>query len=540
MIVVVSLFGLLSPLLVAVSNAQQFDPISCGQFDFHQYSNPIDAMTALKPAMLRLEVDGVSGTGFLIDVTRGYVLTAGHVITNAKPNANGGQSPSEIIGAFSFAQQKKLKLTYVDDDTGNDVAIIKLESPAAAKGLSPFELTVNSPPEDTRVALGGFQIGDNFVVLTSGETSITDVKARNFQVRTNTFGGDSGSPVVDQRGLVVGIVTNKREGGMLAVASPTLAFWKMLLKLPPSTLSTDLARKILEGNISEDFVDQFRARTPIHITNLNILELMKALKDTGQSNLNASARNLIACPVHIAATQRELTFPATELINRMLPQWASVLAGRAFIVSGVIQSRLEEKSVAVAQFASAETLFSNEILEVTQPLHGSCVGTPDWPSPVKSKSEFLQKVGIADVSNQAPSSSQACFDLPSKAYLAALVGDLNSSRLSRISVKPTTINDSELTSIKTSSAIAALMSNDLKAYSKNLDNIGDASQLANDFSTAKAAYATSWKNGNKSSEVLTKFRSSAIESQKKLSNDPDVAIEFSKTLSTSDLKILAK
>lgn len=150
----------------------------------------------------------VTGSGFIIS-SDGYILTNYHVIEDAKNGGydinvilhNGDSYPADIVG-------------YEDD--GTDVAVLKID----ATGLS--AVSIGNSDEmlvgETVYVLGN-PLGELTYTLTSGMVSALDRVIATSSVETDSINvfqidaainsGNSGGPVFNSRGEVVGIATAK-------------------------------------------------------------------------------------------------------------------------------------------------------------------------------------------------------------------------------------------------------------------------------------------------------------------------------------------
>ncbi len=149
----------------------------------------------------------VSGSGFILS-ENGYILTNYHVIESAYQNRqnvtvmlhDGSQYSAEIVG--------------VEDD-GSDVAVLKID----AAGLSPVTLGDSdslSVGDDAYVV--GNPLGELEFSMTTGHVSALDrlittdanSEAINmFQIDAAVNHGNSGGPVYNSLGQVIGVVTAK-------------------------------------------------------------------------------------------------------------------------------------------------------------------------------------------------------------------------------------------------------------------------------------------------------------------------------------------
>ncbi|MBR4425516.1 MAG: trypsin-like peptidase domain-containing protein [Oscillospiraceae bacterium] len=150
----------------------------------------------------------VKGSGFLISED-GYILTNHHVIEDA---VNGGYQVKVLLGDGS-----EYDAQVVGYEADNDVAVLKID----ASGLSPVTLG-----DSDRIRVGetvyavGNPLGELEFTMTSGMISATDreistsdgssgVTINMFQIDAAINSGNSGGPIYNSRGEVIGIATAK-------------------------------------------------------------------------------------------------------------------------------------------------------------------------------------------------------------------------------------------------------------------------------------------------------------------------------------------
>jgi len=153
------------------------------------------------------------GTGFLVS-SDGYILTNDHVITN------NGQMADAVVVVFkspagSKAEDTRVDASVVGGDEANDVALLKID-PAQAPVVHPLSLG-----DSTKVQVGepvvaiGSPMGLSFSV-SSGIVSATDRTLRSptgavipggIQTDAAINTGNSGGPLIDSSGKVIGINT---------------------------------------------------------------------------------------------------------------------------------------------------------------------------------------------------------------------------------------------------------------------------------------------------------------------------------------------
>ncbi len=140
-----------------------------------------------------------SGTGFVI--APGYLLTNNHVI----------EGPGRVM-VFGSGEEQETSAEVIAQDDEHDIALLKVTGAAAA--LPPLSLAEAHVGRGAKVAAFGFPLGDVLgrgLKLTTGVVSaLPDPDEENMYLldcRVNP--GNSGGPLCDQYGRVVGMVTAK-------------------------------------------------------------------------------------------------------------------------------------------------------------------------------------------------------------------------------------------------------------------------------------------------------------------------------------------
>ena len=149
-----------------------------------------------------------SGTGFIVGAT-GYILTNYHVVEGAT-----GPITVTVSGGKKYvAELVEYSATF--EEGGNDIALLKI----AAVNLPTLPLADSDGVQlfDQVVVIGyplSFQLGVSVNVTGGNITSFRDLEdgPEVFQIDAVVNHGNSGGPVLDEFGRVIGIVTSKLEG----------------------------------------------------------------------------------------------------------------------------------------------------------------------------------------------------------------------------------------------------------------------------------------------------------------------------------------
>ncbi|MBS1743329.1 MAG: trypsin-like peptidase domain-containing protein [Bacteroidetes bacterium] len=155
-------------------------------------------------------------TGFLIDNVNNFIVTNAHVVKEAK---------HQLIVENSKGEQFLAEAAYVN--SANDLAIIKIVDKEFKK-LNPIPYTIRK----TNAKLGEqiFMLGFPKQEIVYGEGYISakngfDMDTIYCQLSVSANEGNSGSPVINKNGELLGIITSREtntEGVVFAIKSPNI------------------------------------------------------------------------------------------------------------------------------------------------------------------------------------------------------------------------------------------------------------------------------------------------------------------------------
>ena len=196
------------------------------------------------PSVMTLEVESHSGEKFVgtavLALDDDVALTAWHVVADARS-----------VWAV-FADGQRVRVTgFVDHEDGRDVALLKLEKPMAQRQAV---LGRELQPVAARAFVIGAPKGYDFSISDGliSQTRMVD-GALQYQLSCPISPGNSGSPVFNDRGEVIGIASwTKADAQNVSFAIPTQEFsrlnvsgrpktWEQLAAVPSSTPAARLA-----------------------------------------------------------------------------------------------------------------------------------------------------------------------------------------------------------------------------------------------------------------------------------------------------------
>jgi serine protease Do len=159
---------------------------------------------------------GSGGTGSIIRAD-GLVITNAHVIINKETNRPYRQlslflKPSRVTGNMDKDLSRRFEAKLVSFDVSLDMALLQMENPPPGLTVVSFGNPENVAIGDPVVAIGHPETGGLWT-LTTGTISaemenFNGVKGKDiFQTETSINRGNSGGPLLDGRGAMVGVNT---------------------------------------------------------------------------------------------------------------------------------------------------------------------------------------------------------------------------------------------------------------------------------------------------------------------------------------------
>jgi S1-C subfamily serine protease len=192
-------------------------------------------------------------TGFLVD-GNGYIITNAHVVQNAKnlivENKKGDQFYANAVYANTVTDLAILKIT---DTSFKKVSGLPYTFPKSTAELAEPIFTLGYPREEV-------VYGEGYLSAKSGYYGDTT----SYQISISVNPGNSGGPVIDKDGEVIGIISSKEtnaDGVVFAIKSKNIynalseikKEKDIIIKLPTTNSLKDLNR-VRQIKKLEDFV----------------------------------------------------------------------------------------------------------------------------------------------------------------------------------------------------------------------------------------------------------------------------------------------
>jgi Tol biopolymer transport system component len=172
----------------------------------------------VRSAVVLIRTELGTGSGFIID-PNGFILTANHVIRDAR----------EIT--VSLDDGRSFEGTVKGRDMVRDLALVKIE----ANNLPTLKLgDVGQVPLGSGAVVVGYSLASAQIVITEVKTSAVSSDAgRNIlwvRLDRDVNPGNSGGPLFNLQGQVIGVISELREGVAFAISANTVKLYLERLK----------------------------------------------------------------------------------------------------------------------------------------------------------------------------------------------------------------------------------------------------------------------------------------------------------------------
>ena len=193
---------------------------------------PEEIYHRLVPSVLTLQVANSQGEHFVgsafLALDNGIAVTSWHVISDAT-NVTARLADNRFVSVRGL----------VDKDEKHDLALIRLDLADRPK----VQLNTNTPPVGSRTYVIGAPKGFEFSITDGLLSQVQQVDGYDqFQVSCPISGGNSGGPLINDHGEVVGITSwTKRDAQNLSFATPARFLAGLNPKLPAAPWNKSVA-----------------------------------------------------------------------------------------------------------------------------------------------------------------------------------------------------------------------------------------------------------------------------------------------------------
>jgi S1-C subfamily serine protease/regulation of enolase protein 1 (concanavalin A-like superfamily) len=215
-----------------------------------QEAMPLDTLAKVKQATCFIHANldspeigaGVSGSGFVIriDGTTGYIVTNAHVVDGpGRGKSHGGYPTAKVYFRSGTKVEAEASAQIVGVEHGRDLALLRVTN--VGNLPAPIDLNSDTEPFETMtVYIFGFPFGDQLALGQSkppvnvGRGQVSSIRRDGDDRITSVLldgalnPGNSGGPVVDARGRLVGVSTATIRGANIGF---TIAVGELLTML---------------------------------------------------------------------------------------------------------------------------------------------------------------------------------------------------------------------------------------------------------------------------------------------------------------------
>jgi len=243
------------------------------------------------------------GTAFLIDLQRGYALTAFHVVDAALNDAG-----ISIQATSSKLPSQILRLRFVKHlAVPSDVAILQVIDPSSliTAHVRALDIAFHFLPKGSRYFTIGYPRGKQKPNDQEAELQGPDDNGHSLDVKQDVDQGSSGSPLIDEQGAALGVATdllNKSE----ALYTPMVDLEDLFEGLSYDSVTKDLDLKVSGEPVARvrlELIQQLKwtSESP---TNVELYEWARHI--SGNKSRYKSSRFYFSCPILAAYGDRRL------------------------------------------------------------------------------------------------------------------------------------------------------------------------------------------------------------------------------------------
>jgi tetratricopeptide (TPR) repeat protein len=173
-------------------------------------------------AVVRISHSGGHGSGFLIDA-KGFILTNAHIAGCPLPMVVELDAPGDDGAATTFVYRK---VAVTGFHPQRDLALLRIDPAEHPRRLTTIPIRRSSPAAGepiTAIGYPGNRDGGRTLTATRGRLLVLDkviYRREHLETDVRVWFGNSGGPLIDANGELVGVVTMKKSPADTALAVP--------------------------------------------------------------------------------------------------------------------------------------------------------------------------------------------------------------------------------------------------------------------------------------------------------------------------------
>jgi hypothetical protein len=333
---------------------------ACGPFTFTSLSDQ-DRGRRIENALARVHAADAAdtsahlGAATVILAKPMLLVTAGHVVPDEKARVS-----FPVLGDNKLLDARVVARSGAASEN-KDFAVLAVDTPPEA-GAEPLDIWLDYLDKETSHDFAGF--ARNSPALLPGAGKLSEESECAFRMREVVFRGDSGSAVVSQVGLLVGIVLDGREGGAFsggAMGQATI----LPLNCVRATILTALDQVAPARNTNILDIDRIVLMQKLRpggtgrIDNVGLARALRDLMENPDLLRKIKTRNAVECPLFYSTIERKLGYATAinliQLSERNAKEAGDVLKKKADVL------RLENLDLARRMYVSAAHQYSEHI-----------------------------------------------------------------------------------------------------------------------------------------------------------------------------------
>ena len=181
--------------------------------DLEKIKQAIVTINSRVPVAAYQNTGSWSGTGFIADLKKGFIITNNHVVGRA--------AVGTYFITFHNGQQAEAKVAYYDQYA--DFAILKINPEELPSQIDKIEFSSKKPTLGDEVFIVGNTEDQGFSFHNGYLSDLFDISGQmpqgSYVINMNTTGGASGSPIINSENKAIGVLYGGGKTHALALKS---------------------------------------------------------------------------------------------------------------------------------------------------------------------------------------------------------------------------------------------------------------------------------------------------------------------------------